>query len=65
MTSNEQTNKKGSQFDTNFSLEINEIRQSMNVLQAQLNLKSNIVDVCALVDLKADAVETLQAVENL
>lgn len=65
MTSNEQTNQKCSQFDTNLSLEINEIRKSMNVLQAQLNLKSNIVDVCALVDLKADAVETLQAVENL
>jgi hypothetical protein len=34
MTSNEQTNQKCSQFDTNLSLEINEIRKSMNVLQA-------------------------------
>ena len=34
-------------------------------MQQQILLKSNIVDVCALVDMKADAVETSKVIENL
>jgi len=46
-------------------MELNEIKQQLAVVQQQLLLKSNIVDVCALVDLKANAVETDKAIEDM
>ena len=46
-------------------MELNEMKQQLAVVQQQLLLKSNIVDVCALVDLKANAVETDKAIEDM
>lgn len=46
-------------------MELNEIKQQLAVVQQQLLLKSNIVDVCALIDLKANAVETDKAIEDM
>jgi hypothetical protein len=45
--------------------ELGEVRQQLLVMQQQLLLKSNIVDVCALVDLKANAADTERAIAEI
>jgi hypothetical protein len=47
------------------SFDLSDLKQQVAILQQQLLLKSNINDVCALVDLKADQTETTQAIENV
>jgi hypothetical protein len=47
------------------SFDLSDVKQSIAVLQQQLLMKSNIVDVCALVDMKADTSEMTRVVEEI
>jgi GTP-binding protein EngB required for normal cell division len=42
-----------------------DLKQAMSIVQQSLTQKSNIQDVCALIDLKANADETDNAIANL